>query len=509
LNTQPMHATSRGVTRNAAFNLIGHLIPAIVAFVAIRYLKEGLGDERIALLILVWSVLGYLALFDLGISRGVVRYSSEALIKNNISRFQSIFWTSNILLLAFGLVAAAILFLLTPWIVGSLLEISPGYLEETINSFYFSALSLPFLFATTGMRVVLEAQQRFGIINILRVPFSVANFIVPVGILFFFPRLDYVVGTLLALRILAYVAHLLVVLISVPSLRSCEGINRSVAVELISYGSWLTVGRIIAPIMIYLDKFVIGAIRPLSELPYYGIPFELIMRMFTLLQGMITVIFPAFSSLAATDPVRLKTVSLKSLKFALLLVVPIICGIVILGGPFLGVWMGGDYAENGTLVLQILAVSIGLVFAAHIPASVLLVVDRPDIIAKLNIIQLAFYFPALNYAVSNFGVVGAALLWFARTLIDVVVLSFFAHKLLPSGKSRQTKSLVFTIILSVINVVVAFTLFYFTSLLLASGASIALLAVSFAFAYQKFEDDEKNLIADVLLLKFLRQKEGK
>jgi len=62
----------RLLAKNTVFNFIGQTIPALVAIVTIPYIIHGLGVERFGILSLVWVVLGYFNLFDLGLGRAVI-----------------------------------------------------------------------------------------------------------------------------------------------------------------------------------------------------------------------------------------------------------------------------------------------------------------------------------------------------------------------------------------------------------------------------------------------------
>ncbi|MEJ2502280.1 MAG: hypothetical protein P8177_03025, partial [Gemmatimonadota bacterium] len=57
------------IARNSLLNLLGLGLPLAVAVVAIPPLTAGLGSERFGILGLVWVVVAYLALLDLGLGR--------------------------------------------------------------------------------------------------------------------------------------------------------------------------------------------------------------------------------------------------------------------------------------------------------------------------------------------------------------------------------------------------------------------------------------------------------
>ena len=67
------------LARNSALNLLGLCSPLLVAIVAIPILIRGLGTDRFGVLTLVWVVIGYSSLFDLGLSRALTKIVAEKL----------------------------------------------------------------------------------------------------------------------------------------------------------------------------------------------------------------------------------------------------------------------------------------------------------------------------------------------------------------------------------------------------------------------------------------------
>jgi len=57
------------LARNTLLNFIGQAVPLLVGVATIPFIVRGLGTERFGFLSLAWVVLGYFAIFDLGLGR--------------------------------------------------------------------------------------------------------------------------------------------------------------------------------------------------------------------------------------------------------------------------------------------------------------------------------------------------------------------------------------------------------------------------------------------------------
>jgi len=59
------------ILRHSFLNLIGLAAPLALALFAIPVLLEGLGAARFGLLTLIWALVSYFGLFDLGLGRAL------------------------------------------------------------------------------------------------------------------------------------------------------------------------------------------------------------------------------------------------------------------------------------------------------------------------------------------------------------------------------------------------------------------------------------------------------
>src|SRR6266478_9288160 len=171
------HLTSgRLLARNTMWNLLGSGAPMLVALFSIPILIRGLGKERFGILTLAWALIGYASLFDLGLGRALTQLVAKKLGAGEDREVPALVWTSLLLMLLVGVLGAAVVGLLSPWLVHRALNVPTVLQGETLQSFYLLGLSIPVVISTAGLRGLLEAHQRFGLINALRIPMGVYSF---------------------------------------------------------------------------------------------------------------------------------------------------------------------------------------------------------------------------------------------------------------------------------------------------------------------------------------------
>jgi O-antigen/teichoic acid export membrane protein len=431
------HLTSgRLLARNTVWNIIGSVAPMAVAVFCIPILIRGLGKERFGVLTLAWALIGYASLFDLGLGRALTQLVARKLGAGEDGEVPSIAWTSMLLMLLLGFSGAAIVFVISPWLAGRGLHVQATLNAETQQAFRFLALSLPFVITTAGLRGLLEAHQRFGLINALRIPMGVFTFAGPLMALVFSKSLVPVVAVLVGGRIVAWGGHLVLCLWVAPELRRSVVWERSAVGPLMRFGGWMTVTNVVSPLMVTLDRFLIGALVSVTEVAYYATPYEVVTKFWLLPGALMGVMFPAFSSSFAQNSERTASLFWRSVKSLLLVLFPGMLCVVVLAQDGLRLWLGTEFAQHAYRVLQILAVGVFVNSLAQVPSALLQGVGRPDQTATLHLIELPLYLGLLWWLISTRGIEGAATAWTTRVGVDALFLFGLARRLLP-GKNRM------------------------------------------------------------------------
>jgi O-antigen/teichoic acid export membrane protein len=426
------HLTSgRLLARNAVWNLLSNAAPMLVAVVCIPILIRGLGKERFGVLTLAWALIGYASLFDLGLGRALTQLVARKLGAGEEREIPSLARRSLLLMLLLGFAGTAAVLLISQWLVHRALNV-PGALQaETLQSFRLLGLSIPFVITTAGLRGLLEAHQRFGLISVLRIPMGVFTFAGPLLVLPFSKSVLFVVATLVAGRIAAWAAHLLLCLRILPELRRSIVWERSAVGPLLRFGGWMTVTNVIGPLMVTLDRFLIGALVSMTAVAYYATPYEVVTKLWLLPGALMGVMFPAFSAGFAHDRERTAILFGRSLKYLFLLLFPIMLCAVALAQEGLRLWLGPEMAQHSFRVLQWLAVGVFINSLAQVPFVFLQGVGRPDLTATLHIVELPLYLGLLWWLVSTRGIEGAAIAWTGRVAVDALFLFGLAKRYLP------------------------------------------------------------------------------
>jgi O-antigen/teichoic acid export membrane protein len=416
---------------NTIWNLVGQILPMVAGLITIPWIIRGMGVERFGVLSLTWIVVGYFSLFDLGIGRALTKLVADRLGANEEHAIAPLAWTSLLLMFALGTFGSLVGFLLSPVLVHRLLKIPLSLQTETLNCFYVLAVSVPVVLVTAGLRGILEALQRFRVINAIKIPMGIFSFAGPLLVLPYSRSLVPVVGMLVLGRLIGCGAHVWACLKCFPGLGRSRSLTVSSIMPLMGLGGWMTVTNITSPALLYMDRFLVGSLISVLAVSYYTTPVDTITRLAVIPGAVVGVLFPAFAMSLMQDPERAGLLLIRGTKYVFFCVFPIVLTIVTFAPESLRLWLGPAFEQNGTSVLRWLAAGIFILTLSTIPGVLIQSAGRPDFIAKLHLVEIPVYFAALWVLTRHLGIEGTAIGCVGRIILDAIILFLYSHRLLP------------------------------------------------------------------------------
>lgn len=196
----------------------------------------------------------------------------------------------------------------------------------------------------------------------------------------------------------------------------------------------MTVTNVVSPIMVNLDRFLIGALISMAAVAYYVTPYEAVTKLWIIPSALSGVLFPAFATALGQDRKRAALLFDKAVTYIFISLFPIIVSVLALGHFGLQVWLGAAFAQKCTVVLSLLAVGVFFNSLAQVPFWQIQAASRPDWAAKVHLIELPFYLLAFWGLTKRYGINGAAAAWMLRTAIDTGIMFWLSSRLLHESK---------------------------------------------------------------------------
>ncbi|HLI78491.1 MAG TPA: oligosaccharide flippase family protein, partial [Candidatus Binataceae bacterium] len=293
---------------------------------------------------------------------------------------------------------------------------------------------LPTLVSISALRAALTAADRFDLLNVIRTPSSIMSFVALALMLPFSHSLTWLIAALVINRAISWIAYGAAIMRALPDLTSHFRIDVSCSLPLLGFGAWITVSSVITPMMLYADRFFIGALLSVGALAAYSIPMEIVSKSFLLPAAVSGVMFPAFARSVAGARTGLRALFARSLKLIALVLFPVCAATTAFAPQIISIWIGAQLVPQSAAVLQILAVGAFVAGLAWIPLVLLHAAHRPDLPAKIHLADFPIYALMLWIFIRRFGLTGAALVWSARLMAENLILFAIAARYLVASR---------------------------------------------------------------------------
>ncbi len=404
----------RSIVKNTGFLIVSRIISQIFAFFTVILIARQLGEVGLGLYSFAFAFTEILGLMsDVGIYTLVIRDVSRK--KEDAEKYMNHYLSLKILLSALFLIIGGIVLLFLPfpiekkWII---------FLAIIAYSFY--KLSNPFF-------TILRAYEKMGFESLSEILDKALTLAVVVLALFFhYGLLMILIGMILVRILLFFVSYFFT--------------HRTIAKPrfVIDYKFWFYLMNeskyfwfinILGIVYFQVDTLMIGFIHGDAAVGIYNASYRLVAALAFIPVSLMAALFPITSRLFKEDKDLLRQIFLKTIRYLVLLAVPILLLTVILAPEIIQFLYNGQFHQS-ILVLQILIFAQMFVFFNHIASITLNSIDlqkRVTVITALtlllNVCLNAFLIPYYSYN-------GAAIATVASELVNLGCLIYSIHLLI-------------------------------------------------------------------------------
>lgn len=428
------------IKQKLLFSFFGYALPLFIAVLTIPWLVTNLGEEAFGLLTLGWILVGFASVFDLGLGRALTKYISEQVSQ----AIYSSLWPQVRFVFKFMLVSSFVVLLLSElashWLIHDILVLSDDFKNEALIAMMVLLLSIPLVVISNLFIAVLEGTGQVKSVALVRSIMGSLMFLLP---LFAWQMSLGMLGVMVSLLLARLVALFGYALFARTSLLTWYSMRMSVSSSqhwlLLKAGGWMSVSTVLAPILTTTDRFIIGAILSVSLVTYYSTPIDMLMKLQVFSAALMAVVFPAFAASYLSNIKRTHLLYSKSSLLLGVVMFSIAALTLLFGKQVLSLWLDESFARQSEWVLYWAAIGLFVNALSFVPFALLQAIGRADITAKINLIEMPLYFVLLFFALSEWGIVGAAIASTLRLTINSFVLFYYSGRCYPSVKQQSRK----------------------------------------------------------------------
>ncbi|GEM_PF-598394 len=385
-----MSLNVRSILGNSLSGAMVPVVKLLITFIMSPLIVRALGNYDYGIWEMVFAVVGYMGILDLGLSPAIIRYVARHHALDDRTELNRIFSSSISFMFPVGLVMAMILIAIAFWAPNLIVQGAPAGDQHKYFIFLLIVAAQTFVtFAGSLFDSFLEGFQAYKLRNYATVVMSIA------GALVMYPLLKSGGDLLVVAAVNAggYTIKftfygIMLATKRFGSFRFRVGESSFATLKgMFSFGVNNLVYSISLRISSVTDSLVIGAFLGPAVVTLYIIPYNFISQARSLIWALSRNFMPLFSELDALGHGKeAQALYFRGSRFMVGIILPLVIGIVMLGPSFLEHWMGPEYAKSGRMVLYIIAAAYGVQWLNPLANRLLTGYGQHGIMARLGII---------------------------------------------------------------------------------------------------------------------------
>jgi len=412
--------------RNFFILLVGNLIPIGLGVWSVPWIIERAGLEVFSILSLLWLSVGYVSFLDLGIGVGLTHKISLLREKACHRSMSSLILSGVILSALLGGIGAGLLILIAEQVASRWNFANATLTASSIRALQLGALCIPFVTLTSCLKGIAEGFELFSGVSLIKALFGGLSFLLPALCASQSPdSIVYMAAALLASRVtmfLAFVALLgrkVLVLLRPNDLVIEEGKG------LLTYSAWVTVSNLCTQAIAVSDRFLLATVVGVSGAAYFSVPFDALARVLIVPASLVTILLPYFSG--RQDDHSVAASYREILRLACLLSALIFLPVAFFSNEILEIWIDSEFSGESKLVFSVLSLGFLFVTVAHLPLVRLQAAGFTKAVAIFHFTQFIIYVPVFYLVIIEFGVIGGAVIWSLRAMVDAITLMLISE----------------------------------------------------------------------------------
>jgi O-antigen/teichoic acid export membrane protein len=396
------------LVRNAFANLLGAVVPAVVALATVPLVVRGLGEASYGVYSLVTAIVGYFAVIDINVTAGSVKYIAEFHTRRDNARINETVFFGLLVYAALGLAGGLGLFFGAHYFVAHVFAV-PAALEATATTtLRLAALGFFIGQVQNYLQSVPQSLMRYDIAGRIEIVFGTGVPLLTVAVL----MLGHGLVEVILVRVVASAINCIVLWRCVRHLLpdlAWRKPGAAIRRELLGFSAYSFLSRFATMSYAYADKLIIGSLVGVTGLAYFTVASTLANRVLSLTYRLSGVFFPAASALAARGELeRLERLYLKASRYVVFLNASVLVLVAVFAYQILYYWMDARFARAGQVVLAVMALSQFVDSLTSLPSLVNDGMGHPRLSGMFALARALAGLVIVYAGVAGWGIAGAA-----------------------------------------------------------------------------------------------------
>ncbi len=223
---------------------------------------------------------------------------------------------------------------------------------------------------------------------------------------------------------------------ALPARTGSPGIKRAVLRSTWRYAAGVACLSVLSTIQKQTDKLVVSKLMPLDVFGYYMLAGTLAVAPIVLAGPIASAVFPRLTGLVSTaDGDALKRIYHKACSLVSVVVIPVGLALSAYSGPFLLAWTGSaDAVEKVGLTASLLVGGSILQAISVVPYHLALAHGKVSLNLRLLIVSVILITPLSVFLITRFGIIGGGISWLVMNFCILPPYIFILHRRFLPGE---------------------------------------------------------------------------
>lgn len=423
---------------NAFFSSLSWFLPILLSFLLTPYIVHELGNEAYGILALVWSVVGYFALLDLGMENAVVKYVAEHNGRGEIDETNRVVGVALLVFIVVGVVGGLVILALASPLSTSWLKVPPALERPAYLAFCLAGAGFLFTMVVRLFTAIPNGLNRYDITSLVNVAMGALTTLGTALLLYLERGLVEVVALNTLLPVATIFLYRIIIKRVFPEIRVSPSKGFSTFKRILHFGMYNMMSRIAYIVVHQVDRLVIGALLGVGLVTYYVVPFTIVGRITALTNRIAVVIFPAVSELhGQADSTKIADLYLTSSRIIFVVGSALCIPLLVFGPRLLSLWMGADFGEVAGNVMVLTTLGTYINIFTNVPTFVADGLGRPRV-SGIAAVSTAIIFLVLLFPMANgFGITGVAASYLLSSAVVMPVFVTYVNRHLVGLRIRD------------------------------------------------------------------------
>lgn len=417
------------IMRNTGSNVLVLLVKIIITLIMTPIFVHALGNHDYGVWEVVFAVVGYMGLLDMGMKPAIIRYVAKYNAEGDRVLLDELYSTAFLFMLAVG---CLMLLVFSVWALywPELLSADGGSHQRYALLLAIIAIELLFAFPGYVAESFFQGFQKYSLINSITIFNSILGAILLYNYIDAFDAI-VVLALVNAAGITAKYLTYFCLLATKKHGRfrlSFQACNMAMMKRLFAFGIKSFIQGVAHRIEAGSAPLIISMFMGPAYVIFYAIPASLARYLQTLGWTITQVFLPIFSELCGkNDTVATREIYLLYSRYIVAALLPLAVLAFFLGGDFISLWVGEEYVQ-GSMVLQVMVIYYMLPFINPFSSRYLMAVNKHGLLAKVYPVVAVANLIVSIILINSIGVEGVAIGALLPICISVPFLIYFICK---------------------------------------------------------------------------------